>query len=60
MMNEQRAENEQELADPGEHPEQHAALQTGRQSDAAPKEFSENTEIDSEQHSPEEGSFGTG
>jgi hypothetical protein len=53
-------ENEQPTADPQEHPEQHAALQTGRQSEAAPKEGSENTEFDTEEHSAEDGAFGTG
>jgi hypothetical protein len=53
-------ETEQEPADPGEHPEQHAALQTEQQSDAAPKEGSENTTFDTEEHSAEDGAFGTG
>jgi hypothetical protein len=55
-----RDENEQELADPAEHPEQHAALQTGRQSEAAPKEGTDNTTFDTEEHSAEDGAFGTG
>ncbi len=49
-----------DLADPEEHPEQHAALQTGQQSEAAPTEGSENTEFDTEEHSAEDGAFGTG
>ena len=61
MTDEQREhESEQDLADPAEHPEQHAALQTGQQSEAAPKEGSENTTIDTEEHSAEDGPFGTG
>ena len=51
---------EGELADPEEHPEQHAALQTGDQSDAAPTEGSDNTTFDTEEHSAEDGAFGTG
>ncbi len=39
------------LADPEEHPEQHAALQTGRQSEAEPSEETENTALDTEEHS---------
>ena len=57
-MEEQR--DDEEIADPAEHPEQHAALQTGEQSEAAPKEGSENTEFDTEEHSAEDGAFGTG
>ena len=53
-------ERSDDLADPAEHPEQHAALQTGEQSEAAPKEGSENTEFDTEEHSAADGPFGTG
>ena len=60
MSDEHEHETEQELADPGEHPEQHAALQTGKQSEAAPDEGSENTTFDTEEHSAEDGAFGTG
>ena len=61
MTDEQREhEQEQDVADPGEHPEQHAALQTGEQSEAAPREGSENTTFDTEEHSAEDGAFGTG
>ena len=58
-----RPEGEQaddQLADPAEHPEQHAALQTERQSEAALDEGSENTTFDTEEHSAEDGAFGTG
>jgi hypothetical protein len=48
------------LADPEEHPEQHAALQTERASEAAPTEGSDNTTFDTEEHSAEDGPFGTG
>jgi hypothetical protein len=51
---------EDEIADPAEHPEQHAALQTGDQSESAPTEGSENTTFDTEEHSAEDGAFGTG
>jgi hypothetical protein len=53
-------ERSDDVADPEEHPEQHAALQTGKQSEAAPKEGTENTEFDTEEHSAEDGAFGTG
>ncbi len=53
-------ERSDDLADPEEHPEQHAALQTGQQSEAAPEEGSENTTFDTEEHSAEDGAFGTG
>jgi hypothetical protein len=58
-MDEER-EDEQDVADPEEHPEQHAALQTGEQSEAAAKEGSENTDFDTEEHSAADGPFGTG
>jgi hypothetical protein len=61
MTDEQeRREDDDELADPAEHPEQHAALQTGKQSESAPKEGTENTELDTEEHSAADGPFGTG
>jgi hypothetical protein len=53
-------ERTDDLADPAEHPEQHAAMQTGKQSEAAPKEGTENTEFDTEEHSAADGAFGTG
>jgi hypothetical protein len=59
-MNEERDPSGEELAEPDEHPEQHAALQTERQSEAAPTEGSENTDFDTEEHSAEDGAFGTG
>ena len=49
-----------DLGDPAEHPEQHAALQTEKQSEAAPEEGSENTTFDTEEHSAADGPFGTG
>jgi hypothetical protein len=59
-MSQERDPSGEELSDPEEHPEQHAALQTERQSEAAPTEGTENTEFDSEEHSAEDGPFGTG
>jgi hypothetical protein len=53
-------ERSDDLADAAEHPEQHAALQTGQQSEAAPDEGSENTTFDTEEHSAADGPFGTG
>jgi hypothetical protein len=53
-------ERSDDLADPAEHPEQHAALQTEKQSDAAPQEGTDNTTFDTEDHSAEDGAFGTG
>jgi hypothetical protein len=59
-MSEERDPSGTPLGDPEEHPEQHAALQTERQSEAAPKEGSDNTTFDTEEHSAEDGAFGTG
>jgi hypothetical protein len=59
-MNEERDPSGKPLGDPEEHPEQHAALQTERQSEAAPTEATGNETIDTEEHSAEEGPFGTG
>jgi hypothetical protein len=53
-------ERSDDVADAAEHPEQHAALQTGQQSEAAPDEGSENTTFDTEEHSAADGPFGTG
>jgi hypothetical protein len=47
------------LGDPQEHPEQHAALQTGEQAKAEPESDTENELLDSEQHSEAGGPFGT-
>ncbi|MEA2438715.1 MAG: hypothetical protein QOH76_139 [Thermoleophilaceae bacterium] len=47
------------LADPEEHPEQHAALQTGEQGKAEPQEETDNELLDSEEHSEGHGAFGT-
>lgn len=51
-------EADRSLGDPAEHPEQHAARQTGGQA-AEPQEETDNTLLDSEEHSDAEGSFGT-
>ena len=59
-MNEERDPSGEKLSDPEEHPEQHAALQTERQSEAAPTEGTGNEEFDTEEHSAEDGPFGTG
>jgi hypothetical protein len=56
----EQAGRDDELGDPQEHPEQHAALQTQKQSEAAPEEGSENTTFDTEEHSAADGPFGTG
>jgi hypothetical protein len=53
-------ERSDDVGDPEAHPEQHAALQTGQQSEAAPQEGTENTEFDTEEHSAADGPFGTG
>ena len=45
--------------DPADHPEQHAALQTGGQAQAEPQEETENELLDSQEHSEAGGSFGT-
>jgi hypothetical protein len=51
----------EEQADPEEHPEQHAALQTGEGSEAEPDETETGDSLlDSEDHSDAEGPFGTG
>lgn len=50
-MNEERDPSGEPLADPEEHPEQHAALQTGRQEEAEPAEDSD--ALDSEDQSGE-------
>jgi len=47
------------LADPQEHPEQHAARQTGEQAKAEPESESGNALLDSEEHSEGGGPFGT-
>ena len=59
-MDTERDPSGEDLAEPAEHPEQHAALQTERQSEAAPTEGTENTEFDTEEHSAEDGPYGTG
>ena len=51
-------EADRSLADPAEHPEQHAARHTGAQA-AEPQEETDNTLLDSEEHSEAGGSFGT-
>jgi hypothetical protein len=47
------------LGDPEEHPEQHAALQTGEQAKSEPQEGTDNEILDSEEHSEAPGPFGT-
>ena len=59
-MSEERDPTGKPLADPEEHPEQHAALHTERQSDAAPTESEGNETFDTEEHSAEDGPYGTG
>jgi hypothetical protein len=59
-MTEQRDPSGTPLSDPEEHPEQHAALQTERQSEAIPVEGTDNEQIDTPEHSEEDGPFGTG
>jgi hypothetical protein len=54
-------ENERdELGDSEEHPEQHAARQTGEQSEAEPESETGDSLLDTEEHSDAEGPFGTG
>jgi hypothetical protein len=48
------------LADPAEHPEQHAARQTGSGEEAQPDSEEGNEMLDSKEHSDAEGPFGTG
>jgi hypothetical protein len=52
-------EADRSLADPEEHPEQHAALHTGGQAKAEPEEETDSTLLDSEEHSEGGGAFGT-
>ena len=61
MTDEERIANTAKpLADPKEHPEQHAALQTGRQGEAEPEAPQEEGLLAHEEHSDEDGTFGTG
>jgi hypothetical protein len=53
------AEASRSLADPAEHPEQHAALHTGEQGKSEPDEGTDNELLDSEEHSEGGGTFGT-
>jgi hypothetical protein len=53
-------ETDDQLADPEEHPEQHAARHTGQGAEAQPQEETDNEFLDSEEHSDAEGPFGTG
>jgi len=48
------------VSDPEEHPEQHAARQTGQGAEAETQEETDNELLDSEEHSDAEGPFGTG
>jgi hypothetical protein len=59
-MTDEKDPSGEDLAEAGEHPEQHAALQTEKQSESAPEEGSDNTTFDTEEHSAEDGPFGTG
>jgi hypothetical protein len=52
-------EADRSLADPEEHPEQHAALHTGGQAKSEPDDGTDNTLLDSEEHSEGGGTFGT-
>jgi len=47
------------LGDPTDHPEQHAALQTGGQEQGEAEEGTDNELLDSEEHSEAGGTFGT-
>jgi hypothetical protein len=58
-MNEERDPSGEELGDPEEHPEQHAALQTGGQAKSEPDEGTDDDLLDSEEHSEGGGTFGT-
>ena len=60
MSEEERIANTAKpLADPKEHPEQHAALHTGQQGDSEPEAPQEEGLLAHEEHSDEEGAFGT-
>jgi hypothetical protein len=54
------AQADRSVADPAEHPEQHAARNTGRGAEAETQEETDNELLDSEEHSDAEGPFGTG
>jgi hypothetical protein len=53
-------EADRSIADPEEHPEQHAARNTGRGAEAETQEETDNELLDSKEHSDAEGPFGTG
>ena len=53
------AADDDQLADPTEHPEQHAALQTGKQAASEPDSESGDSLLDSEEHHEGHGQFGT-
>jgi hypothetical protein len=53
------ADGDDQLADPSEHPEQHAALQTGKQAASEPESTSGDNLLDSEEHHEGHGPFGT-
>jgi hypothetical protein len=59
-MSEERDPSGEELADPQEHPEQHAALQTERQSEGTQTEADGNETLNTDEHAAEDGPFGTG
>jgi hypothetical protein len=52
-------EADRSLADPEEHPEQHAARHSGAQATGESQEETDNALLDSEEHSEAGGSFGT-
>jgi hypothetical protein len=56
----EREPGDDQVGDPEEHPEQHAALQTGEQAEGETDEGTDNELLDSEDHSDAEGPFGTG
>jgi hypothetical protein len=53
-------EADRSLADPEEHPAQHAARNSGEGAEAETQEETDNELLDSEEHSDAEGPFGTG
>jgi hypothetical protein len=53
-------EADRSVSNPEDHPEQHAARQTGEGAEAEKQEETENELLDSEEHSDAEGPFGTG
>ena len=58
-MTGERSPADDQPGDPGEHPEQHAARQTGEQDRGETDEGTGNELLDSEEHSDAGGPFGT-